>query len=68
MLKKEIEKLDRNIKCVENDLLDREEVSLKLTDEPCTIVCSFNKFKEKEEILTSTNKLNNTGIYICQDF
>ena len=68
MLKKEIEKLDRNIKCVENDLLDQEEVSLKLTDEPFTIVCSFNKFKEKEEILTSTNKLNNTGIYICQDF
>ena len=47
MLKKEIEKLDRNIKCVENDFLDQEGVSLKLTDEPCAIVCFFNKFKEK---------------------
>ena len=35
---------------------------------PHTIICWFNKFKEKEKKLANIKKLENTGIYIYQDF
>ena len=35
---------------------------------PCTIICQFNKFKDKQQILNNTKKLRDRGIYIYEDF
>ena len=31
---------------------------------PRTIICRFNKFKDKQQILNNAKKLRDTGIYI----
>ena len=33
-----------------------------------TIICRFNKFKDKQQILNNATKLGDTGIYIYKDF
>ena len=35
---------------------------------PRTIICRFNKFKDKQQILNNAKKLRETGIYIYKDF
>ena len=35
---------------------------------PHTIICRFNKFKDKQQILNNAAKLRDTGIYIYEDF
>ena len=35
---------------------------------PRTIICRFNKFKDKQQILNNAKKLRDTGIYIYEDF
>ena len=37
-------------------------------ERPPTIICRFNMFKDKQEILNNAKKLRDTGIYIYQDF
>ena len=35
---------------------------------PCTIVCNFLRFKDKQKILQNAKKLKDTGIYAYEDF
>ena len=35
---------------------------------PRTVICRFNKFKDKQQILNNAKKLRDTGIYIYEDF
>ena len=35
---------------------------------PRTIICQFNKFKDKQQISNNTKKLRDRGIYIYEDF
>ena len=35
---------------------------------PCPIICRFNKFKDKQQILNNAKKLRDTGIYIYEYF
>ena len=37
-------------------------------DQPCTVVCRLNRFKDKQRILNNAKKLKNTGIVIYDDF
>ena len=130
-VKKDITKLENNIKSIEKDLLDPDDVSAKLVELedrsrrnnlridglretpnetwktfeekvqevlknnlgfateveidryhsfkshnqsgqhqgcPRTIICRFNKFKVKQQILNNAKKLRDTGIYIYEDF
>ena len=35
---------------------------------PCTIICTFLHFKDKQKILKNAKKFKNSGIYIYEDF
>ena len=35
---------------------------------PRTIICRFNKFEDKQQILNNAKKLRDAGIYIYKDF
>ena len=36
-------------------------------DQPCTVVCRLNRFKDKQHILNNAKELKNTGIFIYED-
>ena len=40
----------------------------KYQGHPCTIICRFNQFKDKQQILNNAKKLRDTGIYIYENF
>ena len=37
-------------------------------DQPRTVVCRLNRFKDKQRILNNAKKLKNMGIYIYENF
>ena len=37
-------------------------------DQPCTFVCTLNRFKDKQQILNNAKKLKNTSIFIHENF
>ena len=80
IVKNYISKIKSDMQVLEDDLLDPNKVSKKLTDDGChrfgkrrvsrprMIVCRFLRFKDKQKVLQNAKKLKDTGIIIYEDF
>ena len=70
-VKNDIKKLASDMKELEKDLSDPNEISEKLMRRESrsrTIICRFIRFKDEQKILENSKKLKKTEIYIYKDF